>query len=180
MSTPFELLLDLDQRARANSDGLPAQQDLKQYWSGVGFSLAGERCVAPLSEVAEILHMPDSITMVPGVKSWIKGVANSRGRLLPVMDLGEFLGLEPSSASTTRRILVLEQGDLICGLIVDGVQGMQHFEADTFSDCIPASTSEALQPLLAGSYQREASYLVFSLFTLAEHASFMQVALETA
>lgn len=181
MSTPFELLLDLDQRVRDNSEKFLISQDAKQHWSGVSFSLAGKRCVTPLFEVAGILRVPDSMTMVPGVKSWIKGVANNHGRLLPVVDLGEFLELGPSSASSSCRILVLEQGDLFCGLIAGSVQGVQHFEADTFCDHIPASTPEALQPFLTGCYQKEEDYyLVFSLFALARHAAFMQVALETA
>ncbi len=74
--------------------------------------------------------MNHAAPLMPGVKPWVKGVANLRGRLLPVMDLGGFLGLELSKARKQRRVLVVEYNDLFVGLLVDEVVGMQHFAQD--------------------------------------------------
>ena len=127
--TAFELLLDIDRRCRLLVADQPLQDTRLQQWSGIGFRIAGQWFVAPMGEVAEVLHEP-RCTLMPGVKAWVKGVANLRGRLLPVMDLGGFLGLELSKARKQRRVLVVEYNDLFVGLLVDEVVGMQHFAQD--------------------------------------------------
>ena len=82
--SPFQLLVALDQRCRTLAAGLPSQQQTVQTWSGIGFRMGERYFVAPMGEVGEVLHEPRH-TLLPGVKNWVKGVANVRGRLLPVM-----------------------------------------------------------------------------------------------
>lgn len=84
--TAFELLLDMDRRCRSLAAGLPLQEAHQQDWVGIGFRMGEQRFVAPIGEIAEILHEPHHAVM-PGVKFWVAGIANLRGRLLPLMDL---------------------------------------------------------------------------------------------
>ncbi|WP_143490643.1 chemotaxis protein CheW, partial [Pseudomonas aeruginosa] len=105
VQTPFQLLVDIDQRCRRLAAGLPAQQEAVQSWSGIGFRMGGRFFVAPMGEVGEVLHEP-RYTQLPGVKTWVKGVANVRGRLLPIIDLCGFLGTELSPLRKQRRGLV--------------------------------------------------------------------------
>lgn len=107
VQTPFQLLVDIDQRCRRLAAGLPAQQEAVQSWSGIGFRMGGRFFVAPMGEVGEVLHEP-RYTQLPGVKTWVKGVANVRGRLLPIMDLCGFLGTELSPLRKQRRVLVVD------------------------------------------------------------------------
>jgi len=109
--TAFELLLDIDRRCRLLAADLPSQETRLQGWSGIGFRVGEQWFVAPMREVAEVLHEP-RCTLMPGVKTWIRGVANLRGRLLPVMDLGGFLGHALSKADKQRRVLVVEYQDI--------------------------------------------------------------------
>ena len=180
--SPFELLLDLDERARTHAAGLPAQEEVRDYWSGVGFTLYGRRYVSPLDDVHEILHIPETITEIPGAYPWVKGVANVRGRLLPLIDLAAFFGVEKSFGfentpvqASEQRALVIEQGDLYCGLVVDAVSGLQHFEAETYNSSIPASVPESVRFCMAGSYHREVEFLVLSFCALAKSERFLQV-----
>ncbi|WP_196221516.1 chemotaxis protein CheW [Sansalvadorimonas verongulae] len=174
--SPFELLLELDERARTHAAGLPAQEDIRDYWSGVGFTLHGRRYISPLDDVYEILHIPETITEIPGVYPWVKGVANVRGRLLPLIDLAGFFGFESRPVQTSeQRVLVIEQGDLYCGLVVDGVSGLQHFETETYNDSIPANVPESVRFCMAGSYRREVEFLVLSFRALAKSERFLQV-----
>ena len=85
-SAAYAKLADYYLRCRNTALELPSRQEMVQYWSGIGFMLDGRRYVAPLEQVSEILTVP-SYTRVPGVESWMKGVANVRGRLMAVMDL---------------------------------------------------------------------------------------------
>jgi twitching motility protein PilI len=172
---PFAALLDIAQRSVQNAQGLPAQVDIKPYWTGVGFSLGGHRLAAPMSEVAEILAQP-AYTRLPGVQSWVKGVSNVRGRLLPLIDLENFFGGNIAGARKERRILALELGELYTGLIVREIYGMQHFPVDCYSDKVPKDL-EALAPFLAGSYEIEGvTWTVFSPFKLAQNAEFYNAA----
>lgn len=64
------------------------------------------------------------ITRAPRVPAWIAGVTNARGRILSVLDLARFLGLEgdrPVPVMGQGMLVVVETADLALGLLVDGV-----------------------------------------------------------
>jgi len=174
-SEPFNVLTDLARRSRAAARGLPAQVNITPHWSGIGFNLLGMRMVAPMGEVVEMLKTP-SYTRLPGVHSWVAGVANVRGRLLPLFDLEAFFGGVLSGARMRHRVLALEMGELFSGLLVNEVYGMQHFPIDTFTHGVP-SRAQALSPYLAGSYvQTDMTWIVFSPFKLARDPRFFNAA----
>lgn len=153
MSEPqvaFQALLDLAHRSRAAARGLPAQADIRPHWSGIGFSLMGSYFVAPMGEVSEMLEVP-SYTHLPGVQPWVRGVANVRGRLLPLFDMAVFFGDRLISGRKQRRVLVLETETLYTGLMVDQVFGMQHFPMDEYSEQAGAVV-ESILPFITGSY----------------------------
>lgn len=171
----FQALLDLASQTRRYARGLPAQVDIKPHWSGIGFELLGRRFVAPMGEVSEMLEVPGH-TRLPGVQSWVRGVANVRGRLLPLCDLARFLGQRLNNPRKQQRVLILEQGDLYTGLLVDQVFGMQHFPADAFDPDVPVEPA-ALQPFVRGSYQQQGrEWLLFSPAQLALDSTFMNAA----
>jgi twitching motility protein PilI len=89
-SDPFDLLLDIEQRCQANAAGLPTLDKVEEEWVGVGFRIGDDKLIAHMNEIEEILDLPE-FTNVPGVKSWMVGVANVRGGLLPLMDLNGFI-----------------------------------------------------------------------------------------
>ncbi|WP_369600766.1 chemotaxis protein CheW [Hahella sp. SMD15-11] len=174
--SPYRLLAELEQRCRERAAGLPEQEEVVELWNGIGFMLGGERYVAPMGEVAEILHVPRA-TQVPGVRAWLYGVANVRGRLLPMVRLADFLNL-PVSARTRRdqRVLVVEHGDIFSGLIVDDVLGMQYFPVDSFEDQA-SGLPDPVKPFVRGSYVRsDERWYVFSTFALVDSQAFMDIA----
>ena len=171
---PFAALMDIAQRSVNLAQGLPAQVDIKPHWSGIGFMLAGHRFVAPMGEVSELMAQPPA-TRLPGVQSWVHGVANVRGRLLPLIDLEKFFGGSLGNRKR-RRVMALELGELYTGLIVSEVFGMQHMSVDSFSDEVPEGV-ETLKPFLAGSYHHnDVVWSVFSPYKLAQNAEFFNAA----
>jgi twitching motility protein PilI len=171
--TAFELLLQIDQRCRLLAADLPSQPTRQDGWSGIGFRLGEYWYVAPMGEVSEVLHEP-RLTQLPGVKPWVKGVANLRGRLLPIMDLCSFFGHELSAVRKQRRVLVVEHEDVFAGLMVNEVFGLQHFAQDSLE---PIETlSGPMAPFIKGRFQREQSWQVFSPFALVQSQGFMHVA----
>ncbi|MEJ2668963.1 MAG: chemotaxis protein CheW, partial [Gammaproteobacteria bacterium] len=49
--------------------------------------------------------------------------------------------------------LVLEQGEMYSGLIVDHVLGMQHFAAEGFRQQVSSSKMNAVAPFVEGCYK---------------------------
>src|SRR3990167_7508452 len=142
VSRAYLALAEIAQLSRQFALGLPAQEEARAIWSGVGFTLNDRRYVVSMDEVSEILSVP-RYTQVPGVKSWVKGIANVRGRLMPVMDLLGFLN-RPSALQLKRRRL----------LVVDEVLGMQHVPQDTFTTMVPGEYAET-RPYLKGGFATE-------------------------
>jgi twitching motility protein PilI len=175
-ATPFDLLLDIERKSQRHAAGLPAQTGEKQDWTGILFRLKGTELLAPMEQVAEIVSMPD-VARVPGVKPWVLGIANMRGNLLPVADLQGYLYGEnvPSSEWKQGSLLVLRQGDMYAGLLVDAVLGMKHYWREDQVEELPALDA-ALRPYVETSFSRMGEhYGVFALGKLAASEEFMNV-----
>ena len=174
--TAFQLLLDIDQRCRSLAAGLPLQETRHQGWSGIGFRMGERYYVAPMGEVDEILHEP-RCAVLPGAKAWLRGIANLRGRLLPVMDLGAFFGHEPSLTRKQRRVLVIDFQGTFVGLLVDEVLGMQHFSERSLMPELGHDGEPGVAPYVQGRFVREQAWQVFSPRVLVQSPDFMDVAL---
>lgn len=172
---PFSILSDFARRSHDKAQGLPAQVNIATHWSGIGFNLLGHRMVAPMGEIVEILKVP-SYTRLPGVHPWVLGVANVRGKLLPLFDLEAFFGGQLSNQKQRHRVLILEMGEMYSGLIVNEVFGMQHFPIDTFTQSV-SSTVEKMGQYTNGSYvQMDMNWMVFSPYLLAKDPRFFSAA----
>lgn len=128
---PALLLRQLAEKSREVAAERATKQDLTNAWSGVGFSLCGETVVAPMGEVVEILRLP-RYTLVPAVKPWMMGIANVRGKLLPIVDTEAFFGNKLAGHKSNYRVLVVETAQVYVGLVVSKVFGLQHFDASGF------------------------------------------------
>jgi twitching motility protein PilI len=172
---PFELLQNIARRSKLYAADLPAQSESDEFWRGVGFMLAGKRFVAPMDHVSEILTVPRH-TLIPGVKYWVGGVANLRGRLLPLIELAGFFGESSQGTTRSKRVLVVSSGDRLDGLIVDGVLGMQSFPSQFYqsgSGIVP----DSLAPYVDGCYETEGDrWPVFNLHKLVESHEFSDIA----
>ncbi|MEW6181600.1 MAG: chemotaxis protein CheW [Bacillota bacterium] len=86
----------------------------------VVFKLAGETYGVDIASVAEIIRM-ESITRVPRTPEFIEGVINLRGKVIPVIDLRRRFDLPKGEQSRQTRIIIVEMGEMVIGMIVDAV-----------------------------------------------------------
>ena len=86
----------------------------------VAFKLRDEEYGVNIFQVQDINGMSD-ITRVPFAASFIKGVINQRGSVMPVIDLKKRLGIEETPYTSTARIVTVIVGDLQVGMLVDAV-----------------------------------------------------------
>ncbi|HEY5601766.1 MAG TPA: chemotaxis protein CheW [Gammaproteobacteria bacterium] len=172
---PIHLLYEIEQQCKKTAKGLPQRVDVKESWTGIGFRIGGLNLVAPLKQVNEILHYP-RLTAVPGTQRWVKGVANIRGTLLPIVDLQGFLQDKPLPQTVKSRVLVVKREDLSVGLVVSEVLGLKHFQ-DHEKVTSVSRFDEALRGYVHGAFkQNSEEILVFSMYTLADNPAFFQVA----
>lgn len=81
------------------------------------------RYAVGLSGIAEVVTAPGT-TRVPGLPRWLTGVANWRGRVLPVLDLRPLLGEEQNPLPSSSRLVILSADQVEAGLLVDSVLGL--------------------------------------------------------
>jgi purine-binding chemotaxis protein CheW len=88
------------------------------------FNLAREEYGIGILKVKEIIGMM-SLTTVPRTPSYVKGVVNLRGRIIPVVDLRLKFGLDAAEYSERTCIIVVEinsaSGTINMGVVVDSV-----------------------------------------------------------
>jgi purine-binding chemotaxis protein CheW len=87
----------------------------------VVFRLGKEEFGAPIASVQEIVRVPEELIRVPKAPSFVEGVINLRGTVLPVIDLRLRLGLEQVERSDRQRIMVFLISGVRTGFIVDQV-----------------------------------------------------------
>jgi purine-binding chemotaxis protein CheW len=91
------------------------------------FLLGGDPYALPIGVILEILK-PLPITEVPRAPRGIAGIASVRGRLVTVIDPRRKFGLAEPEPDRKTRILLVDGGEEIMGLLVDEVKGVHKFE----------------------------------------------------
>jgi twitching motility protein PilI len=128
-----------------------------------------------MDDVVEILDYPQ-LSSVPLTQPWVRGIANIRGNLLPLVDLNGYLGNDISIVTSKTRVLVISFNGIYTGLVVDEVIGLKHFHEDELTD-EGLGVDKKLYPYLRNGFRRgEQVWGVISLLSLVESPMFLQVA----
>jgi twitching motility protein PilI len=172
---PLALLRRMQQESVANAPGLPQEVEAAVLWSGVGFRLADMQLVTPLDQVLEVLPCP-ALTPVPGVKPWLKGVANVRGNLLTIIDLPEYFGKKPVFADDRARVMVMNIPELSAALLVNEVLGLRHFDEDLERQDLTGLDDPVLAHLNGAFLRDNVLWGVFDMRSLADSMTFKHVA----
>jgi purine-binding chemotaxis protein CheW len=95
------------------------------------FTLADEVFAVDVARVREILEMP-SITKVPQVPDFMRGVINLRGCVVPVIDLHMKFGMQVAEQTVNTCIIVVEVSmdgeNIVLGALADSVQEVIEME----------------------------------------------------
>jgi twitching motility protein PilI len=173
---PFELLKELEKRSRTVSAANAPETSAGPEWVGVACRMGGETFLIAREETREVLGYPAVITRIPGAKSWVRGLANVRGSLLPMLDLRQFLGSGTTAAGRNTRVVVVNHRDVPAGLVVDEVLGFRRFAESEFNAEAPPTVIRC-EAYLAGAFRRGGEvWPVLSLKALVESQSFLQAA----
>lgn len=115
-----EVLSKRDQARVADSDELQL----------VSFNIGSEEFGVDILKVQEINRMVD-ITRVPQAPHYVEGVINLRGKVIPIVDLRKRFSLEIKEYDKNTRIVVVDIGGNIMGMIVDAVSEVLRLSTST-------------------------------------------------
>lgn len=136
----FIKLQEYARRGESFQPGASFNNSDAHEWSGVTFRLGEARLACNIERIQEILT-PPAATPVPGAKPWILGLANVRGSLMTLVDLGWFLSGTPSNLTAHSRLLSTSMQKAPLGLLIDEVFGQRHFIEGEASDSELAGNS---------------------------------------
>ena len=173
--TPFEVLADYERRSLAHIAGMPEEVEASGLWRGIGFRVGSRYLVSSIAEVNEILTFPQ-LTVVPGTRPWLLGVANVRGNLVPVVDLRNFIEGDRGQIADSTRVLIIRQHGGSVGLMVDEVLGQRNFSDEQRADAEDES-DQRYGRFVPERYQLgEVLWGLFSMAALVRTPEFLQAA----
>ena len=88
----------------------------------IGFNINSNEYMIPILKVREIITMP-SVTALPHLPPYVKGVTNLRGSIIPILNLNTMLQSSGSDAEG-HTVIVVTTGKLTFGIIVNGITGV--------------------------------------------------------
>ena len=95
----------------------------------------------PIEQVKEI-RIVDAITKIPRSKGYVKGIMNLRGKIIPIVDVNEKIGVTSTETdSTKQKILVADVNDTLTGLLVDEINEVQRLSLNEI-EAPPAGSFE--------------------------------------
>jgi twitching motility protein PilI len=156
-------------RLRAYQEQLLEKMQAAKNGAGVnlaqlGLGIGAARYLIDLGEAGEIVA-PPPVTAVPLTQSWYLGLANVRGSLLGVIDLGQYFGLEdaasaPAPGATPRLVVFAPKLGFNCALLASQVYGLRQAanmerEGDTLRD----ADGNAWTPLSLAALVQEPRFL---------------------
>ena len=104
------------------------------------FDLGKEQFGIEIAAVEGIVKMQE-ITRIPYAPSYMEGITNLRGAVLPVMDLKKRFGLEPEEQTNETRIITVNMGSMKMGMIVSAVSEVLTIEDNVIEPTPPLVSS---------------------------------------
>ena len=118
------------------------QADSEQitYQEFLCFKVSDEVYGVDIMDIKELIK-PREVTEVPRTPSFVSGIISLRGVIVPIIDMLERLGLARDTVTGRERVIVVRQGELFSGLMVDEIIKVVRIVTDDI---------EAAPPVLEG------------------------------
>jgi len=119
--------------------------ELRQF---IGFSVGEEEYGLELLRVKEVIRVR-GITWLPKAPSFVKGIINLRGDVIPIIDLRDKFGLESHEDTAQTRVIVVEVEGRLIGMVVDSASQVVRIPLDQI-DPPPPVLGGLSQELITG------------------------------
>ncbi len=180
---PITLLQQMERAvlAREKAQSQAGAGEAQDQWYGIGYMINNKRFVSPLKHVREVL-LHSHVVDVPETRSWLRGLANSRGNLITVVDIAEFLQWPLPENSDTGRWMLINDTRLNCAIAVQEVIGLKLFRDSQIHACEKhTSDLKPVAPFLTSRVFKEDSndWYELDLMMLSKHKTFVNAALQS-
>ena len=108
----------------------------------VTFRLDSELYGINVLQVQEVLRFTD-IVPVPGAPDFVLGIINLRGNVVTVIDTRKCFGLPSHEPDDATRIVIIESGKQVAGLLVDSVAEVVNIHANQVETAPDVGTTES-------------------------------------
>ncbi|MDX2205515.1 MAG: chemotaxis protein CheW [Hyphomicrobiaceae bacterium] len=98
----------------------PAKSDGNNVHELIAFRLGNQEFCVDVMSIREIRGWTPA-TPLPATPSFMRGVINLRGTVLPIIDLAARLGFASAEPTARHAIIVTQIGNQVVGLLVEGV-----------------------------------------------------------
>jgi purine-binding chemotaxis protein CheW len=119
----------LKERARAIAQEPQPERDSTKVIDVITFSLGVESYGIESSFVREVYPLKD-YTILPCVPSFIAGIINVRGQILPVVNIKKFFNLPETGLGELNRVLILSNESMEFGILADLVESTQRVKVE--------------------------------------------------
>jgi purine-binding chemotaxis protein CheW len=96
----------------------------------VSFRLGDEEYGIDILKVQEINRML-AISKIPKAPDYVDGIINLRGKVIPIINLRRRFSLDKKESDKQTRIIVVDIGGKVLGIVVDGVSEVLRLQSDT-------------------------------------------------
>jgi len=124
-----EIRTRLKNRAIAMAQEPEQKRETSTITEIIEFILAAESYGIESAFVREVYPLKD-FTPLPGVPTYIFGIINVRGQILPVVDLKKFFNLPEKGLGDLNRVIILRDDQMEFGILADVVHGTQEIELE--------------------------------------------------
>jgi len=117
-----ETLSTLKLRAVAMAIEPEKQRDKSTILELIEFALASEKYGIETQYVREIYPLKD-FTPLPGVPSYILGIINVRGQIIPLVDLKKFFNFPAKGIGELNKVIIIQDERIEFGILADEIIG---------------------------------------------------------
>lgn len=159
-------ILTMSTEQNANAD------TLENSSSVLGVAVGDNRYLIPMNEVSEVISIP-KLAAAPLTQTWFLGLANVRGNIYGITDLGVYLGANAMPFNLKSRILLTTiNKKLSGGFVVNNMLGIR--EKSEFTLLENSENKAAIRNQYQDSEKR--IWQELSLFALMSEEKFLQIA----
>ena len=123
------------------------------------FEMANEQYGIAISRVTEIIEMQE-ITCVPDMPTFVKGVINLRGRVIPLVDLRLRFDLEEKEYDDRTCTIIIDIDGVEMGLIVDTVAEVQDIRSEEIDPPPAFDTASGRDTFISGLARLESDVAI--------------------
>lgn len=95
----------------------------------ISFAVGPEEYGMDILRVKEVIR-GSQVTYLPKAPSFVKGIINLRGDVIPIVDLRDKFGLPNQDQTSSTRIIVVDVDGRLVGLVVDSASQVVRIQAD--------------------------------------------------